>query len=189
MPDTTNTDSTKVAVGSALVTGAIFVAPTTVALPTDASTALAEGFKCLGFTSDAGLTLSESSSTNSLRVWEGLAEARTIKTERTEQMKFTPVQVNADVAKTIWGDDHVTADTSTGALSIGHHGGTLPPIHIVVEMVPFDGAVQRLAGKVQLTEIGDATYDGQSFEGRELTFNCLVDSTGHTLHEYVAYTN
>lgn len=187
MPNSNQTDGTKVAVGSALVTGAIFVAPTTVALPTDASTALAEGFKCLGFTSDAGVLLSESSSTNSLRVWEGLSESRTIKTERTEQMKFTPVEINDLVAKTTWGEDHVSVDATTGALSIGHHGGTVAPIHIVVEMVPFEGAVQRLAGKVQLTEIGDATYDGQGFEGRELTFNCLVDSTGHTLHEYVAY--
>lgn len=186
MPNT-NVNAAEAAVGSGKVTGAIFVAATSVALPTNATTELT-GYKCLGFTSDAGVTLTESSSTKSLRVWEGLNEVRTVKYERTEQVKFTPVQLNADVLKAIWGEDNVTVDASTGTISAAHHGGTIEPIHLVIEMVPYAGAVQRLCGKAQLTEIGDATYNGQDYEGRELTFNCLAGNDGATLHEYIATT-
>lgn len=187
MPTNTNTDATQVAVGSGKVTGAIFIAPTTVELPTDATTALGEGFKCIGFTSDAGPTLSESSTTKSLRVWEGLAEVRTLKSERTEQIKFTPVQLNETVLKAMWGEDNVSVDTETGAIAVSHHGETLEPVHMVIEMVPFASAVQRLCFKGQLTNIGDATYNGTDFEGRELTFNCLALGDGKTMHEYTAH--
>lgn len=186
MPQTI--DMTQAAVGSALVTGAVFVAPTSVSLPTDATTALASGFELLSFTSDAGLTLTESSTSKVLRVWEAQAASRTIRTERVEQLKFTPVNLNAGVAKAMWGEDAVDVDSTTGAISIGHHGGTVEPIHIVIEMVPFSGAVQRLCAKAQLTAIGDATYNGQDYSGRELTLDCLALSDGMTMHEYVAFT-
>ena len=180
-PNTSN-----VAVGSALVTGAIFVAPTSVALPTDGTTALGADYKCLGFTSDEGLTITEDSSTTSLRAWEGRTEVRNVRTEYTEQISFTPVECNAEVAKLTWGDDMVTADTQTGALVIKHHGGTLEPVHVVIETVPFTGAVARYCAKVQLTERGDAQLNGEDYSGRELTFNCLAGSDGVTLTEYFA---
>lgn len=180
-------NTSKVAVGSAKVTGAIFVAPTSVALPTDGTTALGSGFTCLGFTSDEGLTITEDSSSTSLRVWEGRAEVRNIRTEYTEQISFTPVECNAEVAKLTWGDDKVSVAANTGALTIQHHGGTLEPVHVVIETVPYSGAVARYCAKAQLTERGDMTLNGEDFSGRELTFNCLAVE-GITLTEYVAET-
>lgn len=177
-----------IAVGSALVTGAIFVAPTSTALPTDGTTALGTAYKCLGFTSDDGITISESSSNNALRAWEGRKEVRNIRTEYTEQIKFTPIECNAEVAKVMWGDDMVTVADQTGNLTIKHHGGTLEPVNIVIETVPFEGAVARYCATVQLTERGDMTGNGQDFAGREATFNCIADSNGVTMTEYIAFT-
>ena len=185
----TNLDASRVSVGEAKVTGAIFVAPTTVPLPTDGTTSLNAAYKCLGYTSDSGLVVSESSSTKSLRVWEGQAEVRTIKNQRTEQIKFTPVECNEQVAKLTWGDDKVTVASGTGNLTIKHHGQTLDPVHIVIEMVPFAGAVQRSCAKVQLTERGDANYNGQDFSGRETTLNCLADASGVTMTDYICFTD
>lgn len=180
-------DATKVAVLEGAVTGAIFVAPTTTALPTDATTALGSGYSCLGFTSDDGITITEETSNNSLRVWEGRVEVRNTRTEYTEQISFTPVECNADVAKLIWGEDKVTVAQS-GALTIQHHGASMEPVHIVIEAVPYAGAVARYCCKAQLTERGDVTGNGQDFAGRELTFNCLATSGGITMTEYVAET-
>lgn len=180
-------DATKVAVLEGAVTGAIFVAPTTTALPTDATTALGSGYNCLGFTSDDGITITEETSNNSLRVWEGRVEVRNTRTEYTEQISFTPVECNAEVAKLIWGDDKVTVGTG-GALTIQHHGASMDPVHIVIEAVPYAGAVARYCCKAQLTERGDVTGNGQDFAGRELTFNCLATSGGITMTEYVAET-
>lgn len=178
-------DSSKVAVGSALVTGAIFVAPTTVALPTDGTTALGTDFKCLGFTSEDGITITESSSNNALRAWEARTEVRNMRTEYTESIQFTPVECNEEVAKAMWGADMVEVDSTSGAMTIRHHGKTMDPVHIVIETVPYEGAVARYCAKAQLTERGDMTGNGQDFAGRELTFNCLAVN-GVTMTEYVA---
>ena len=52
-------NAAEVGVGSAKATGAIYVAPQGTTLPTDATTSLATAWKLLGFTSDAGVTISE----------------------------------------------------------------------------------------------------------------------------------
>ena len=74
----------QVTVGSAAATGAIFVAPITTSLPTDATTALGSDFALLGFTSDAGVQISESGNTQSIYAWEGRTEVYTTRTEYTE---------------------------------------------------------------------------------------------------------
>ena len=178
-------NAARVAVGAGKITGAIFVAPTTTALPTDGTTALT-GYSCLGFTSDDGITVSESSSNNSLRVWEGRMEVRNTRTEYTEQISFTPVECNEEVAKVTWGSDHVTVGDG-GNLVIKHHGQTMDPVHVVIETVPFEGAIARYCAKAQLTERGEMNGNGQDFSGRELTFNCLIEN-GVTMTEYIVFT-
>ena len=49
------TDVTKVTAGKPKVGGALFRAPAGTALPTDAVTALAEAYKCLGYVSEDGV--------------------------------------------------------------------------------------------------------------------------------------
>ncbi len=179
-------DITKVAVLEGKVTGAIFVAPATTPLPTDATTALPTAYKCLGFTSDDGIVITEDGSTKQLRVWEGNTVARTQKTEYNEQIKFTPVEYSEDVAKFTWGDDKVSVDTS-GNLTIKHHGQTMVPVHTVIEAVPFAGAVARYCAKTQLAERGDVAGNGEDYAGRELTLDCL-GVNGVTMTEYIAFT-
>lgn len=178
----------EVAVGSALVTGAVFVAPTSTPLPTDATSALDPTFKMLSYTDEEGPTISESSNKKELRVWEGKAVARTVRSGRSEQIKFKPVNINQRVAELTWGKDAVQADAQTGALSIGHHGNPVPPVHIVIETIPFSGAVRRRCAKVSLGDLGDEVLNGEDSEGRELTLDCLALDDGFTLHDYIAYT-
>ena len=175
----------QVTVGSAAATGAIFVAPTTTALPTDAVTALS-GYTLLGFTSDAGVQISESSSSNSIYAWEGRTEVYTTRTEYSESVSFTPIQCNADVAKLIWGDDMVTVDAS-GNILAKHHGKTMDPVHIVIETTPRTGIVKRYCQKAQLTGRGESTMDGTQVDGRQLTFKNIADENGVTCYEYTAY--
>lgn len=179
-------DTSKVAVLEGKVTGAIFVAPVSVPLPTDATTALPATYKCIGFTSDDGIVITEDSSTKSLRAWEGKTEVRNTTTEYTEQIKFTPVECNQDVAELTWGSDHVEVD-SNGNLTIKHHGDSMEPVHTVIEAVPFAGAVARYCAKTQLTERGDVAGNGEDYAGRELTMNCL-GVNGVTMTEHVAFT-
>lgn len=178
----------QVTVGSAAATGAIFIAPKGTTLPTDATTALASAFVLLGFTSDAGVQISESSSTEAIRAWEGRTEVYNVRTEYTESVSFTPIQCNADVAELTWGEDKVVTGTD-GNLTIKHHGGTLEPVVIAIETTPREGIVRRYTGTAQLTERGEVTLDGTQVDGRQLTFNMLADSNGVTMYEYVAFTS
>ena len=182
-----NVDASRVTVGSALATGAIFVAPDGTALPTDATTALSSAWHCIGYTSDAGLSISESSNNDAKRAWEGLAEVLSTKTEYTEQMQFTPIECNQEVAELMWGAGAVTVDLS-GNLTVKHHGKTMEPVCMVVETVPRSGIVNRRTARVQLQERDTQTLNGSDLDGRQLTFDCLADSNGVTMTEYIAFT-
>lgn len=181
-------DASQVTVGSAKVTGAIYVAPKGTTLPADATTALPSAWVLLGFTSDAGVQIAESSSSESIRAWEGRTEVYNVKTEYTESVSFMPIQCNADVAKLMWGNDHVTVDSQTGAMTVQHHGGTLEPVEITIETSPREGITKRYTGEFQLNERGEQTMDGTQVDGRQLTFNAIANANGVTMTEYTAFT-
>ena len=164
-------DTSQVTVGAGKVTGAIFVAATSVALPTDATTSLPSGFALLGYTSDAGVQISEESDRTSIRAWEGRTEVYNAVNEYTEKISFTPIQCNGDVAKLTWGNDAVTV--SSGALVAHHHGNPLDPVHIVIETTPRSVSWN---------------LNGTDPDGRPLTFNAIGDANGYTMHEYTAFT-
>lgn len=176
----------EVTIGAAAATGAIWVAPKGTTLPTDASSTLSSTWTLLGFTSDAGVQISESSNNAVIRAWEGRTEVYNVRTEYSESVAFTPIQCNETVAKLMWGDDAVIS--TTGALTIKHHGKTLEPVCIVIETVPRENIVKRFCMTAQLTERGDATMDGTQVDGRQLTFNAIADSDGVTMYEYTAFT-
>lgn len=182
-------DASQVTVGSAKSTGAIFVAPQGTTLPENATDALGNAFSLLGFTSDAGVQISESSSSDSIRAWEGRLEVYNVRTEYTESVSFMPIQCNAEVAKLTWGDDKVVVDSQTGAITTKHHGGTLEPVVIVIETTPREGIVKRYAGTFQLSERGEQTLDGTQVDGRQLTFNAIGDANGITMVEMTAFTD
>ena len=176
----------EVTVGSALATGAIWVAPKGTTLPTDATTSLAGTYKLLGFTSDAGVQISENASTQSIVAWEGRTEVYNVRTEYTEQISFMPIQANAEVARLMWGPNAVT--TGSGTIVVKHHGGNLEPVCIVIETVPRDGVIKRYTGTFQLVERGAQTMDGTQVDGRTCTFNAIPDTNGVTMYEYTSTT-
>lgn len=180
-------DASQVGIGAAsAVTGAIFVAPKGTTLPTDATTTLGGSFTLLGFTSDAGVTISETSSTEELRAWEGRTVVVSAVTEYTENVSFMPIQCNADVAKLMWGSGAVTVD-GNGNIHTKHHGQTMEPVCIVIETTPRDNIIKRYCGTFQLVERGEHVMDGTQVEGRQLTFMAIADDNGYTLHEYTAF--
>lgn len=177
----------EVGVGAALATGAIWVAAKGTTLPSDATTDLGADWSLLGFTSDAGVSISETSSNNAIYAWEGRTEVFNARTEYTEQVSFTPIQTNADVLKLLWGDDAVTV--SGDNITVKHHGKTLEPVCITIETVPRTGIVKRYCGTFQLTERGAQTLDGTQVDGRQVTFNAVPDSDGFTMYEYTAFVS
>ena len=181
-------NTARVGVGGARVTGAIFTAPMSATVPTDATTALGNDFVCIGYTSSDGISISESGSSNDVRAWEGQSIVYTTSSEYTEQVQITPIQIDADAYKLIWGDAAVEVDTQTGAIHIKHSGATPEAKKCVIEMVPRAGIVHRLTMILQPASRDSVTYNGRDVSGRPTTFTCLTDSDGYTMHEYFAFT-
>lgn len=181
-------NAARVGVGGAKVTGAIFVAPANTALPADATTALDSGFVCIGYTSSDGITLSESGSSNDVRAWEGQSIVYTTQSEYTEQIQITPIQIDGDAYRLVYGDAAVEVDADTGAIHIQHSAATPEAKACVIEMVPRAGVIHRITAIIQPASRDSVTYNGRDVSGRRTTFTCLGDANGYTMHEYYAFT-
>lgn len=179
-------DSTNVGVGKPKVTGAIFVAPAGTTMPTDATTALPEAFKCLGYMSEDGLVIAEERDTDDISAWGGDV-VRTLQTSYKETVTFTPIEINQDVMALEYGDDNVTVEE--GSMVVRHTGADLPEKAVVIETVPNEKTVTRYAvPRAKLVEKGDLSLTDSDPIGRELSFTSLPDGTGATMYEYHAIT-
>lgn len=123
------TNPQNVAQGTGQKTGGyIFRAPLGTALPSDASTALNPAFKNQGYASNDGLTRAISKAYEIVRDWNG-DEISRWKTETSVTADFTLVEsANAEVAKSIFGEDNVSITTVGGVtrLTITYKGDDVP---------------------------------------------------------------
>lgn len=174
-----------VTVGAASVTGAIYLAPEGTAFPQSATDTLHSAFTLLGFTSEEGLTISNSSSIQTINAWEDRLAVINQMTEHYEDIAFTPIQSNQDVLNATWGEDAVTVDGND--LVARHHGGELAPVCIVIDTTPREGIIRRFCGTFRLYERGEATLDGLQVDGRKLTFRAIPDMYGVTMRDYMAW--
>lgn len=174
-----------VGVGAAMATGAIWVAPKGTPLPKDAKAKIPSTFTLLGFTSDAGLQIAESATTDFIHAWEERTMIMGLRTEYTESISFMPIQCNQDALAIVWGASNVTL--VNGELVTRHSGTILDPVCIVIETVPREGIVKRFVGTFQPVERGEQTLDGTQVDGRQLTFNAVADANGVTMTEFTAF--
>ena len=109
MPNVENVTTGKPKVG-----GAVYRAPVGTTLPTDATTALNEAFKELGYVSEDGLVNSNSPESDDVKSWGGDVVLN-MQTDKPDKMKFTLIEVlNIEVLKAVYGDDNVTGDIENG---------------------------------------------------------------------------
>lgn len=177
-------NSANVGVGAA---GKVYIAPAGTTLPADATTTLSGSFVNFGYVSDAGVTMSESSSTETLHDWGG-DSIYTVMSEFSETVAFTPVEINETVLKALYGDSNVTVTSGSPTKILAKHtNDTMPSVVIVIEAVPNALTKARyVLPNAQLTARGDATLTGKAFQGREMTYTASADSSGVSMYEYQA---
>jgi len=176
---------TNVSTGKPAVTGGVWAAVAGTTAPTDATTALAAAFKCLGYVSEDGLTNSNSPETENIKAWGGDIVLTPL-TEKADTFTFTLIEaINTEVLKVVYGDSNVTGTLAQGMTVMAN--ADEPASHVwAFEMVLTGNTLKRVVvpdGVV--TEIGDITYvDGEAV-GYELTITARPDASGNTHYEYL----
>ena len=180
-----NNDSSLVSVGTPLATGAIFVAPLGSTLPTDATTALSNDYKCLGYASEDGVKLSEESDSEQIKAWGGVT-VRVANSSFSETLTFTPMQLDVDVMQATYGEDNVELNETTGKMTVKHSVNNVAPVVLVIETIPAPDKKRRyVVPSAKLTERGDSVLNGTESDGRELTYTCQADGDGFSIYDYI----
>ena len=174
-----------VTAGKPAINGAVWRAPKGTTLPIDASTALSDAFKSLGYCSDAGLTNSNAPSTSFVRAW-GKDVVLTLLDEKNDTFRVTLIEaLNDEVQKAVYGADNVSGALSTG-ITVTANNGELESHVIVIDTILKGGVMQRTvipAGTV--SEVGDITYKDDEAVGFETTVSCEADASGNTHYTYI----
>ena len=175
-----------VSVGKPLASGAIFVAPSGTTAPTDAKTALAATFNCVGYISEDGVTNTIKTDSKPVKAWGGDAVLSS-QTSREETFKFKMIEANEVSLEQAFGKGNVSKDSVSGAITVKHNGKEHGVYVYVVEIVLSSSKVKRVVvpnGKV--IELGDVVYKDDEAIGYEVTLSAAPDSSGNTAYEYIA---
>lgn len=181
-----NNNAENVSVGKPMTGGAIFIAPAGTALPTDATTALAEAFKNLGYVSEDGVTNEIETDSEEIKAWGGDIVLNP-QTSRSEQFTYTLIEQNEDAFKHVFGKDNVTVEPESGAITIKHNANNREESVVVIETLLSGKKVKRqVIPRGQISELGEITYKDDEAIGYEVTLKALLDSEGNTAYEYIA---
>lgn len=177
--------ATNVTAGKPKVGGAIYRAPIATTLPTDATTALGNAFICLGYVSEDGLSNDNSPESEDIRAWGG-DKVLTVVSNKDDTFGFTLIEaMNVDVLKTIYGEDNVSGDLTTG-VTVQANSKDLDEYVWAIDMVLRGGVLKRIVipdGKV--SEVGTINYTDGDAVGYETTLATSPDASGNTHYEYL----
>ena len=167
------------------VGGAMYVAPAGTALPTDATTALAEAFKSLGYISEDGLTNSNSPESEEIKAWGGDIVLTPI-TGRPDTYSVKLIEsLNVYLLRMAYGDGNVTGTLETG-IAVKANATDLEEHPVVVDMILRNGVLKRICiPSAKVSEIGEISYTDADASGYELTLSCQPDADGNTHYEYI----
>lgn len=180
-------NKSNVSVGKPKAGGAFYAAKITsdMVIPKDATTALPEEFKCLGYLSEDGFTNTIARESEELAAWGGDVVSNP-QTKYSEQYKQTMIEQRVEVFGQVFGESNVSV-TLDGQIRVAHSSKELEHYAYVYETLLGANRVERSIipdGKV--IEMGDIVRNGKEPVGYETTIQAYPDETGESSHSYIA---
>lgn len=182
-------DAKNVTAGKPKKGGAAFRAPLGTVLPTDATTALNEAFKGLGYISTDGVTNANSPTTEKVKAWGG-DTVLNAQTDKPDTFKFKLIEaLNPEVLKTVYGDKNVTGTLETG-LTVKAGSEDPEQYAWVFDMILKGGIAKRtVIPAASLSELEEIKYIDNDAVGYGVTISAVPDTAGLTHYEYFMKSN
>jgi len=181
-------NGSKVAAYSPKAGGGVFWAPRGTVLPTDASTALDEKFKCLGAISDEGVKPSIEAKTDQVKEWDGSTLANLL-TDESRSFEFTLLSpLDKDVLEFAFGATNVTvtAPTSTAGTktAVLDKGGKPDQGVLVLDMKFGSKKIRKIVPVADPVIKGEEAYVLGKLSGYSVEVEAIKDATGVRVYEY-----
>lgn len=177
--------ATNVTTGKPNIAGAVYVAPMTATVPTDATTTLGSDFVCLGYVSEDGLENNNEMDVSAIKAWGGIIVYRSL-TELDDNFALTLLESeNVDVLKAVYGDANVTEND--GAITINVKADDPDEKIWVFELALRGNKKKRIVipdGAITARET--ITYNDSDAVGYGITVSAYPDANGNTHKEYIA---
>lgn len=184
MSNTNNANN--VTAGKPKIGGAIYRAPKGTTLPTDATSALAAEFKCLGYCSEDGLSNGNDRSNSNVAAWGGDVVLN-MTNAGSDTFTLTLIEtLNEEVLKTVYGSDNVTTALEGKDITVAVNGGSDEESVYVFELILKDGALKRIVVPcASVTALGEIKYIDTDAVGYNITLTAVNDSKGNSHYEYI----
>lgn len=177
--------ATNVSTGKPRVTGGVWVAPRTAALPVDATSALSSAYTCLGYVSEDGVSNSNELDTSEIKAWGGNIVYRSVNGMDDTFTLALIESENVDVLKAVYGDSNVTVDGS-GNISVNVVAEEPQELIWVFEIVLRGGKAKRIViPDGAITSRDEITYNDSDPIAYSVTVSAYPDAAGKTHAEYI----
>lgn len=164
--------------------GYIYYAPLGTTLPTDATSALPDAYKSLGYISEDGVTNANSADTEDIYDWNG-DPVLSITNNKEDRFTLTLMEaLSTDVMKVVFGEGNVTETDSL--VTITANNDAAGEFAFVIDMRMRGGLAYRLVianGRAVLSS--DRTFVKNEALSYEIEISALQDSSGNTHYEYI----
>lgn len=182
--------ATNVTTGKPKISGAVYVAPSGTVAPTDATTALdTTKFVCLGYVSEDGLSNNNEMDVSAIKAWGGMIVLRSLN-ELNDEFKLALIESeNADVLKTVYGDNNVSVDAE-GNVTV-HVVAEDPEEKVWVFELALRGnrAKRIVIPSGAITSRDEIVYNDSDAVAYGVTISAYPDANNQTHHEYLEKAN
>ena len=168
--------------------GGVYWAPLGTALPTDATTALAVAYKCLGPMSEDGVRPSRDTSVEKVKEWDGSTLASLLSDEsRTFEFDILGVY-DADALAFMYGSTNITTVAATALagtkLSIVDKGGQLAKGVMVLELKYGNVKMRKVIPTGEPNVTDEMPYIPGGLRGYTVEVEALKDASGAFVYEF-----